>query len=348
MSSRLTSPSELPIATRVTAQGGGLTRALITTTVIGAALYVALTAWAGWADVADRLRSFAWSMGAAAVGLAVANYLLRFARWNMYLSRLRVDVPKGESLLVFLAGFALTVTPGKMGELLKSYLLRESNGIPIAQSAPVIIAERASDLLALLILSLIGLGEIGPSRGVLYICAAIIVSIISVLSSATLGEWAARACARLPYGKTIAPRLVEFHLASRELHRPRTLMAATLLSMSAWACECVAYWVVLRGFTEAAPSLMLCTFIYSTATIAGALSFLPGGLGVQEGGMVTMLVASARNIDRPTALAATFITRLSTLWFAVAVGLLALAWTRHRIGRVALHNLVTVSTAGRT
>ena len=48
-----------------------------------------------------------------------------------------------------------------------------------------------------------------------------------------------------------------------------------------------------RTFPGAEASLKLCTFIYAAMTIAGALSFLPGGLGVQEGGMVALLVSTA-------------------------------------------------------
>jgi uncharacterized protein (TIRG00374 family) len=95
-------------------------------------------------------------------------------------------------------------------------------------------------------------------------------------------------------------------------------------------CECVAFWLVLRGFDGAAASLKLCTFIYATMTIAGALSFLPGGLGVQEIGMVKLLIAQAHGVSEPVAAAATFITRLCTLWFAVVVGVIALLIMQRR------------------
>ena len=59
-------------------------------------------------------------------------------------------------------------------------------------------------------------------------------------------------------------------------------------------------------------------------TVAGALSFLPGGLGVTEAGMLALLVTFGTGVSRGTAAAATFVTRASTLWFAVALGLPAL------------------------
>jgi uncharacterized protein (TIRG00374 family) len=115
------------------------------------------------------------------------------------------------------------------------------------------------------------------------------------------------------------------------LHRPVPLLVAVALSILAWACECLAFQLVLGGFPGAAASLQLATFIYATMTVAGALSFVPGGLGVTEIGMVELLVATAQGVDRQTALAATFVTRGCTLWFAVLVGLVAL-W-RVRPGR---------------
>ncbi|HEY8144844.1 MAG TPA: hypothetical protein VIG06_19330, partial [Kofleriaceae bacterium] len=42
-------------------------------------------------------------------------------------------------------------------------------------------------------------------------------------------------------------------------------------------------------------------------------------------GMTLFLVESARGVERATAAAATILTRLATLWFAVALGLVALA-----------------------
>jgi uncharacterized protein (TIRG00374 family) len=74
--------------------------------------------------------------------------------------------------------------------------------------------------------------------------------------------------------------------------------------------------------------LGLAILIYAVTTVAGALSFLPGGLLVTEAGMTLLLVQSARGVDEPTAVAATLLIRLATLWFAVLIGLIALTALR--------------------
>ena len=75
------------------------------------------------------------------------NYVLRFVKWQYYLKLIGVQgFPRGHSALSYLAGLGMVVTPGKVGEWLKCYLLRELHGTPFTRSAPILIAERLTDL----------------------------------------------------------------------------------------------------------------------------------------------------------------------------------------------------------
>lgn len=313
-----------------------LGRTLVLAAALGAALYVALAAWAGWLKVGDRLGHFAWWRVLVALGLASCNYLIRFVKWDFFLARLGIRVRRGRSLGIFLSGFTLTVTPGKLGEVVKSYLLRESEGVAMARSAPIIVAERVTDLLALLILSVLGLGLLGGSWRVLVAGAVLVGGLVLAIAWEPLGRGGLRLLGRLPLVRRVAHRLEDFYEATRELHRPAPLVWATALSLVAWGAECLAFWLIIGGFPGGMVPIRLATFIYAVTTVAGALSFLPGGLGVQEGGMVALLVGVGARLDEATAFAATFITRLSTLWFAVGVGLIALFVLQRRGLRVDL------------
>ncbi|HVR03618.1 MAG TPA: flippase-like domain-containing protein, partial [Polyangia bacterium] len=129
----------------------GLVGRVILGVAVGVAVYIGFTIWANAGQVAGALRAFHWSMAALACLLAAGNYLVRFVRWEYYLRVLGVRVAPRDSLSVFLAGFALTVTPGKLGEAVKALLLRASHGVPAARTAPIVIAERVTDLVALLL-----------------------------------------------------------------------------------------------------------------------------------------------------------------------------------------------------
>jgi uncharacterized protein (TIRG00374 family) len=68
--------------------------------------------------------------------------------------------------------------------------------------------------------------------------------------------------------------------------------------------------------------LAFAVFVYALAMLAGAVSFMPGGLGGAEAVMVGLLVW--KGMSNADAVAATVLIRLATLWFAVAIGALML------------------------
>jgi uncharacterized protein (TIRG00374 family) len=303
---------------------GKLVTRVVLGVAAGVAVYVGFSIWADAGRVASALARFRGWAAALACLLALGNYAVRFVRWQYYLRVLRVRVPARDSLQVFLAGFALTVTPGKLGEAVKAFLLRESHRVPVARTAPIVIAERLTDLVALLLLALVGIFTFEVDRRFLVAGALLVTMGIAIITIQPLAELALAVATRLPLLRRVAPRLREFHVATAALVRPVPLAIATGLSSVSWFLECLAFRVVVDGMPGAAVSLRAATFIYASMTIAGALSFLPGGLGVTEAGMLALLIRFGTGIDRGSAAAATFVTRACTLWFAVALGLPAL------------------------
>lgn len=296
----------------------------------GVALYVGFSIWADAGRVAQALGSFAWSAAWLALGLAAANYAVRFMRWQYYLRVLGLSVPAGESGLVFLAGFSLTVTPGKLGEVIKAFLLRESRGIPAVKTAPIVVAERFTDLMGLLLLAAVGTFTFEVGRRFLAVGVGVVVAGLVAVSIDPVAHRILRVTRRVPGLRALAPKLEEFYRTTADLLRPAPLSAAVALSALAWFFECVAFFVVVRGFAGAALGMQVAIFIYAAMTIAGALSFLPGGLGVTEAGMLALLASLGSGTERGVAAAATFVTRICTLWFAVALGLGALALLARR------------------
>src|SRR5690606_22572932 len=176
----------------------GLVRKVLIGTVLGALVLAGLSLYADVSALAASLGAFAWSAFALARALATGNYVLRYLRWQYYLRRIGVDVPHRESALVFLSGFVMSVTPGKLGEVFKSLLLYESRGTSIARSAPVVFAERLTDLIALVLLT--ALGCLSFEEGVPIAIGGALVVAVLLLASAwrPLGERLLSVAARLP------------------------------------------------------------------------------------------------------------------------------------------------------
>jgi glycosyltransferase 2 family protein len=300
-----------------------LWRRLIFVMIVGIAVFAGFSIYADVGKLGDRLLTLAPTAVVAALLLALCNYSIRFVRWELYLRAVGVAAPRRTSLLVFIAGFALSVTPGKLGELVKAVLLRETAGAPVERTATVVVAERATDLLALVILGIVGVAAYGVASSMVVAASAVTAIGIAFLSSRRLAEGAIALIGRIPRIGKIAPRLTDAYQHMEGLVRPGPLAWATGLGILAWLCECMGFALICRGFPGADVPLGLATLIYAVTTVAGALSFLPGGLLVTEASMTLLLVRWAHGLDRPAAVAATIVTRLCTLWFAVVLGLVA-------------------------
>jgi uncharacterized protein (TIRG00374 family) len=288
-------------------------------------------------EVGDRLRGFGWWALAAAIGLAVANYVFRFIRWALLLRARDVHVPPRDSAIVFVAGFALAITPGKVGELVKSYLLRSIHDVPVARTAPVVVAERVADLVALLLLAVVGVALYGIAVGLTIAAAVFVAIVLLVVGWPPLTRRVGDLVTRPRRLQRFRARVHEAVEGLTALSRPSILWWSTGLSTIAWLCECVGFALIVNAFPGADVPFGLAMLIYAVTTIAGALSFLPGGIGVTEGAMTLLLVEASRGIDQPSAAAATIHTRLATLWFAVGLGVLAMGLAR----RLAKEAIVT-------
>ena len=102
------------------------------------------------------------------------------------------------------------------------------------------------------------------------------------------------------------------------------LLYGISIGLVAWGAEGVAFYYIMHVLGSDL-TLQGALFIYAFSMLVGALSFLPGGLGGTEATMVALLML--HNIPQPQAVAATVLIRIATLWFAVALGILALSMT---------------------
>lgn len=305
-----------------------LWRRVILVTILGIVVFAAFSVYADVDALGTDLRRLSPLAVVAALGLALGNYLIRFVRWQAYLRTVGVAAPRRISFLVFFSGFVMSVTPGKVGEIFKAMLLRDSAGAdraPLARTMPVVVAERVTDLVSVVILGIIGAAAYRQAIPLVVAAAAVTFTGVLVIAIRPLAHGAIAFFGKIPKVGRLAPKLREMHDHLSTLIRPAPFTWATGLAAAAWLAECVGFALIVRGFPGAEISLPLATFIYAATTVAGALSFLPGGLGITEAGMTFMLVS---HVGKPTAVAATIVTRLCTMWFAVVLGLIALAVLR--------------------
>lgn len=292
-------------------------RAVILSVVLSALAYLGFSLWGGWREVGAALAKVGVLGALIALLMSLLNYGLRFVRWQMYLSAMEHPVPWAASFRIYLAGFALTTTPGKAGEALRGVLLKPW-GVPYAKSFAAFFSERLSDLLAVVLLALVGSLLYPQARPMIVAGVLLMLMAYGLLSQRVLIE---RLAIRLPQqgGRLVglARHLLHVLLEAQRCHRPSLLMGASLLSLIAWGAEALAFYWILKWMGADIP-IAFAVFVYALSMLAGALSFMPGGLGGAEAVMVALLVW--KGMPNADAVAATLLIRLATLWFAVGIG----------------------------
>ncbi len=291
--------------------------------VAGAALmYVGYSAYVGIDTVEDALRRFSWVYYVPAVLLTLLNYALRYWKWHYLMGRLGVRLGWAEDATIFGSGLAMVLSPLKVGELLKPWLVRERTGTPILDTVPALVTERLTDGIAILVLAAISVSTYaGDQANLVFVPIGLTVAGLVVLANERVSLAILSAMARVPGVKPIAVRLTMMYRAMRICVAPMSLAILVAVSIVAWGGECVGYWLVLKGF-GAQPTLELSTFLYAFATASGGAS--PGGLGVADGMLVELPRRLVPGLDPGSALASALLIRLATLWLGVVIGAFSL------------------------
>lgn len=282
-------------------------------------LYAAMLAFAAAcfiafrADIARISFDAIWAARNAvllAALLSLFNYLLRTVRWSIYLAHLGYHFPASFTGLTYLAGFAFTLSPGKVGEMVRARYYKHA-GVPLSSTAAAFFIERLMDVLAMTALALLGIAMAAEYRVVLGLAAGVMVAVLAALA----------AMHRMLDG------ILRTLVSARALLHPGLLAFGFLLGLVAWGAEGIGL-MVLGSLAPAVPlDWATATGIYAIAIIAGALSFLPGGLGGTEVVMIALL--AAHGYPLPDAILLTLVCRILTLWLAVAIGWVSILALRH-------------------
>lgn len=280
-------------------------------------------------SLAPLLRS--WDLVAVAALCSLLNYAFRIVRWQRYLARLGRRLPLGFVGLTYVAGFAFTVSPGKVGEMARARYYSRL-GVSLSDVAGAFFVERLMDVMAMLVLAAL-MAAAAPSYHAAMWSAGIMVIVALVCLSVTpwnaIAGWLEadhrlpRAVVRLGSGVTKALS------AARTLLSPGALFFGFLMGLAAWGLEGIGFFVLGSMFPAGHLTVTLGAGIYAVAVLVGAISFLPGGLGSTEAVMAALLAAQGFAVA--DALLVTIVCRIVTLWLAVLIGWAAVFALRNRL-----------------
>ena len=298
-------------------------RALVLFVGGGVLLYLAAIFWVGWKDTAAALSALGVDTLLIGASLASTSYLWRFARWEYALRRFGYTVPKWRHLLIYMSGLALSVSPGKSGETFRSALLLQ-HGVRVSHSLAAFIVDRATDVLGVCLLGLAAAQIAGQHLA----WAWGLTFVLLLLGSCAFAHLLAHPCSGTWWGRLGSSwrwlpvkggqAVLESWAFIWTLQRIASFSCVAMVSYGtqalvfAWFCH-----VAGTGLPAAD-----CVLIFVQATLFGAASMLPGGLGAMEAALVLQL--TGRGIDYGVAVSLAIAIRLVTLWVAMTLGALSL------------------------
>ncbi len=304
-------------------------RGLMLSVIAAATLYLAIVLWSGVDQFWQALNLLPIWLLPSLAGVVFLGYGLRFLRWQWYLGAMGYWVPWGNSFRIFLASFALTASPGKTGESIKSLLLKRQYNIPIAPTLAGLFCERFTDALSVVLLICLSLSTAADLRWlVLTIGAVQLVLILLLQKPAWIKQGILHPLTRWPKVAAIATKFEHLIDSASTLLKPKILVGSTLLAFMAWGLEGLVLYVLFQFLGAPTITPYQAVLIHTASGLLGALTFLPGGIGGTEALLIGLSVFYGAT--RTIAVTATFLIRLLTLWFAVAIGILALIAVQRR------------------
>ena len=284
----------------------------------------------GWEETIAQLSRLSFLQFVVLLGLSLMNYVFRGSRWHVMARKIGLPTTLAQDLRHFIGGFAMSVTPGRVGELIRMRWIKRETGWAVERTAPLVLMDRAGDLAAMAIILALGLsfGAGGIAFGLPVAIAALLVAFIATRPTLLAGA------AGFAYRLTgFFPRLmVRVRRAAGSLSAfsdPKTVIITLALGLTGWIAEGYAFHLLLV-WMGADIGFWMAVTIFTFSTLAGGLTGAPGGVGGAEAAMVALL--SMQGVPLETSLPATAIIRVTTLWFAIGLGLLVFPFAeRHSL-----------------
>jgi uncharacterized protein (TIRG00374 family) len=278
--------------------------------------------WGGGRQVWATLLTVPAGILPVLFGLSLLNYAMRTWRWLLFSFTLKLNVRPATNAIYYVAGFAMTTTPGKMGEALRLWLLNRFHNVRYERGAALLVADRLSDAVATTAVVAVTVFWFAHYLFVALIAVVFVAALTALCMKPNLLLWGIdTAYARLRRWPRLFAGARRTVRALGSLAPPRVFGPALLMSVVGWCSEGLSLFALLHVLGVHLHPLA-CVFIFSFSMLVGAISVLPGGLGSTEATMIGLL--ATQGVPFHIAIVATAVVRVTTLWFAVALGLAAL------------------------
>jgi glycosyltransferase 2 family protein len=257
-----------------------------------------------------------------------ATLFIKSIRQYFFLRQINTHINFKENIIIFLAGLSLIVTPGGLGQMIKSHFLKKDHNQPVAKTIPLVIVERYHDVLALFSFTVLLLSVSDTTIPVLTIPILVIGIFLLVLMimiknyKVSIFFQRRRFINKIPLLRNLEEKSYsEFNMSLSLLFKNKSIVYGWLYSMAAWSFEAVGIFLCFKALGLSINFISSTVFGFSSV-LFGAVSFLPGGAGLTE--IIFVHILSSHGIELSMATTLVIFYRLSSIWFSTAIGVITM------------------------
>tara|TARA_Y100000996_G_scaffold292289_1_gene231073 strand:- start:1216 stop:2151 length:936 start_codon:yes stop_codon:yes gene_type:complete len=298
---------------------------LIWIIVASVGLYGVFLFFSDFNKISQQISIFKYEFLPLILALVSISWIPLLVRWQFLLKKNKINIPTKNSFLIFLGGISMAITPGHVGELIKSQLIKNNYNIPRTKTAPIIFIEKFYDLTGAIIASIIGIIILGMDTNLIIFSILVLSVIIFLIFYRPIFEFLLKRITKTKLFSKYSDNIVESYEIIRNSTTTKTASISFGLSILYWIIISVAVYFILLSFGIESVSLLRTISIYSSSVIIGALSFIPGGIGVTEGSLIGLF--SLEGIEISMAIFLSVMIRIFTMWYSVCIGFICLKFT---------------------
>ena len=275
--------------------------------------------------ISEKISNFKINYLPLILFLVTVSWCPVFIKWHFLLKNCEIDIPLTRSITVFLSGLAFDLTPGKLGALMKSQILKTSFNIPRTKTAPIVLVEKVYDLIGAILASVVGIIILGMDVYLIIIAILVLAMVFFFLYYRPASELFFKRVTKIKFFSKYVENISELDKIVQKSTNVKVATICILLAVTYWFIVSTAVYYTLIGFDINILDYLKVLSIYATSILLGAISFIPGGVGITEGALAGLF--TLEGIDVSTALILSVIIRIFVLWYSVSIGFISLKFT---------------------
>ena len=296
---------------------------LVLVAVVG--IYAVFLFISDFGIISEKISNFKVNYLPLILFLVTASWVPVFIKWHFLLKNCEIDISLTKNITVFLSGLAFEITPGKLGALMKSQILKTSFNIPRTKTAPIVLVEKVYDLIGAILASIIGIIILGMDTYLIIIAILVLSVIFFFVYYRPASELFFKRITKTKFFSKYVENISESYQIIQKSINVKIATICILLAVTYWFIVSTAVYYTLIAFDVNILDYLKVLSIYATSILLGAISFIPGGVGITEGALAGLFTLEGISIS--TALILSVMIRILTLWYSVGVGFIALKFT---------------------